>query len=118
MRRTNAVIFYRKGDPITRQRFTIAHELAHCCLHNDQNNFKHIEFETENKDKCEQDAGIFSGELLVPLNKLEEAYRELTYISSPILASKFGVSISFMETWLNQLGISYFDKRGKAVLNG
>ena len=56
---------------IRRQRFTIAHELAHCCLHIDatqKNNYvelrsKNIGTEDENKEKR---ANIFAGELLMP----------------------------------------------------
>lgn len=50
-----------------RQRFTIAHELAHCCLHIDANQKKNyielrsenIGIEDENKEKL---ANIFAGD--------------------------------------------------------
>lgn len=38
----NAAIFYRKSDTYNRQRFTIAHELAHAMIHTD--NEPHIEY--------------------------------------------------------------------------
>lgn len=39
----NLTIFYRKQDTENRQRFTIAHELAHCCLHSKNLEQNHIE---------------------------------------------------------------------------
>ena len=44
-------IFYKASDSLNRQRFTIAHEIAHCCLDTDALKTKHIELrssQTEN----------------------------------------------------------------------
>lgn len=54
-----------------RQRFTIAHELAHCCLHINANQKKnYIELRSENigieNESKEKLANIFAGELLMP----------------------------------------------------
>ena len=54
---------------IKRQRFTIAHELAHCCLHAVDLTDYHIEYRTEQQnytDEKERQANIFAGELLIP----------------------------------------------------
>lgn len=62
------------------QRFTIAHELAHCCLHinaNERQNY--IEFRSHSSkkgyDKREEVANIFAGELLMPKYILDEFVR-------------------------------------------
>lgn len=54
-----------------RQRFTIAHELAHCCLHIDAHQkMNYIELRSENLDIADKNkeriANIFAGELLMP----------------------------------------------------
>ena len=115
-----AAIFYKKDDTLNRQRFTIAHELAHCCLHSLVDNKPHIEFRMneQEKDSREKEADIFAGKLLIPLNKLKEVYMGLAVPSSVTLASKFAVSINVMEARLNYLKISYFNKDGQAVLYG
>jgi len=72
-----------------RQRFTIAHELAHCCLHinaNQKKNYielrsENIGIEDENKEKI---ANIFAGELLMPRYVID------AFILNPI---KYGVNI-------------------------
>lgn len=54
---------------LRRQRFTIAHELAHCCLHMNGKENDHIEFRTDQinyDDPDEFAANIFAGELLIP----------------------------------------------------
>ena len=115
-----AAIFYKKDDTLNRQRFTIAHELAHCCLHSLADNEPHIElrWNEQEKDAHEKEADIFAGKLLIPLNKLREVYMGLTVPSSVTLASKFAVSINVMEARLNYLKISYFNKDGQAVVYG
>lgn len=115
-----AAIFYRKDDSLNRQRFTIAHELAHCCLSNVQYEKPHVDLrlnDTE-KDNDEIAADIFAGKLLIPLTKLKDVYLKLAVPSSITLASKFAVSVNVMEARLNYLKISYFDKDGKAVVYG
>lgn len=72
-----------------RQRFTIAHELAHCCLHIDANQKKNyielrsenIGIEDENKEKL---ANIFAGELLMPRPVID------AFVLNP---QKYGVAI-------------------------
>lgn len=72
-----------------RQRFTIAHELAHCCLHINANQKKnYIELRSENigiedEDK-EKIANIFAGELLMPRPVID------AFISNP---EKYSVNI-------------------------
>ena len=56
---------------INRQRFTIAHEIAHCCLNHMPANGdgSHIEYRMEQSSYCdprEREANILAGELLLP----------------------------------------------------
>lgn len=64
----------KKENLARRQRFTIAHEIAHCCLHMEPKVAEnYIEFRTsiENKkDPVERSANIFAGELLMPTHIL------------------------------------------------
>ena len=59
----------KKDKLLKRQRFTIAHEIAHCCLHMKESDKSHIEYRTDqNNDDMvrEREANIFAGELLIP----------------------------------------------------
>ncbi len=118
----NAIIYYREDDTPNRQRFTIAHELAHCCLYNNSTPYRHIEFRMDDEEYKanlkEIKANIFAGELLIPFNKLKEVYLSLDKPYSTILAKKFGVSTSVMEARLNYLGISYLNREGMPIING
>lgn len=116
----NAAIFYRKSDTYNRKRFTIAHELAHAIIHNDNN--PHIEFRMEEEqiknDPIEVKANILAGEFLIPFNLLKEVYFKLSIPSSVVLSNIFKVSVNVMEARLNHLGISYFDSNGEAITYG
>lgn len=118
----NAVIYYSKNDSPNRQRFTIAHELGHICEHlvPDSTDYPYIDFRIE--EECQNDnekkANIFAGELLIPLPKLKEVYLSMTLPTSPALAKRFGTSLNVMEERLNYLNISYYNREGKAVING
>ena len=60
------IIVVEERHPLNRQRFTIAHEIAHCCLHNDALEINHLELRTNNVSLKERDANIFAGELQIP----------------------------------------------------
>lgn len=113
----NAAIFYNKRDNYRRQKFTIAHELAHAMLHKDYNS--HIEYRmTEDEisnDPTEIKANILAGELLIPLKLLAKVYMELQIPSSITLAERFDVSVNVMEARLNYLKVFYFDSKGNAI---
>lgn len=114
----DAAIFYRKTDSINRIRFTIAHELAHCCYLDPSMKEPHIEYRLDeaSKDEHERDMDIFAGKLLIPLSKLKEAYMNMSLPTSVALAKKFAVSTQVMEARLNYLKISHYDSKGKAIL--
>lgn len=113
----NAAIFYRKTDTLNRIRFTIAHELAHCCHLDPSTKEPHIEYRLDEKEKSddEKNMDIFAGKLLIPLKKLKEVYMTLSLPSSDILAEKFGVSIPVMEARLDYLKVSYYNDKGEPV---
>lgn len=114
----DAAIFYRNTDSFNRIRFTIAHEIAHCCHLDPSTKEPHIEYRIDEKDKdtYEKDMDIFAGKLLIPLKKLKEVYMSLSLPTSTILAEKFAVSIKVMEARLNYLKISHYDSKGNAVI--
>lgn len=116
----NAAIFYRRSDSINRIRFTIAHELAHCCFLDPNTKEPHIEYriDEEDKDDNEKQMDIFAGKLLIPLNKLKEVYMKLSLPTSSALADAFNVSIKVMEARLNYLEISHYNSKGEPVFYG
>lgn len=113
----NAAIFYSKSSSINRRRFTIAHELAHCCYLDPSTKEPHIEYRIDetDKDDFEKRMDIFAGELLIPFKKLKEIYLTLDVPSSKVLSEKFKVSTKVMEARLNYLKISHYNNKGIAV---
>lgn len=113
----DAAIFYNKTSSANRIRFTIAHELAHCCHSDPLNTKSHIEYriDEEKKDDFEKQMDIFAGELLIPFKKLKEVYLSLDIPSSILLAKKFQVSNNVMEERLKYLKISHYNSNGEAI---
>lgn len=106
----NLGIFYKKTDSIHRKRFTIAHELAHCCLHTDSLKNGYIELRNPDySDERELAADIFAGELLIPKQQLDYVMQRLIKPSLYGLAEIFQVSVNVMRARLEYLRISYFD---------
>ena len=76
----NVNIFYRQGCSENRKRFTLAHELAHCCLDAvSLNDRSHVEFrlDRESENLKEQAANVFAGELLIPETSLRKLYNNI-----------------------------------------
>lgn len=113
---TNLALLYRQGESKNRSRFTLAHELAHCCLaHLDDKTMPYVEYRHEGKttDEDEIKANIFAGELLVPLKELRmvlSKYYPDTMPHSSKLAEMFAVSVNVMEERLRYLQIPYVDE--------
>lgn len=102
-------IFYRSSDSINRRRFTMAHEIAHCCLHTDTLTDKHIELrssKTQN-DPREYNANVFAGELLIPESSLKMIYEQLLVPSLSGLSEIFQVSTNVMAKRLDYLKMPY-----------
>lgn len=118
-------IFYRKNkfegmspeDAIHaehRARFTLAHELAHCCQSSEdvQNgkieglfiDFRFSEDFMEENEK-ERRANEFAGELLIPLDKLLEILKKFPDMPVSLLSEHFHVSKRVMSARLRALGL-------------
>lgn len=100
-----AAIFYsdkHKKDS-HRTRFTIAHEIAHCCI---QGNNAHIEFRIEGiePNELEKAANAFAGALLIPENALNKIIDRLILPSLHTLSDIFEVSENVLRARLDYLG--------------
>lgn len=105
----DVTIFYRKESSDNRIRFTIAHELAHCCIHTDRLKETNIQLrQNSNQNPEEQAANIFAGELLIPQKNLIKYYTELIVPSLKTLAEIFMVSTSVMAARLEWLNLPYY----------
>ena len=103
-------IFYRSKDTSNRRRFTLAHEIAHCCLNADNLEKRHIEYRNASmeNDPKEIAANIFAGELLIPESSLLQIHSQ--FLVAPKLsdiANIFSVSTNVMAARLDYLGLPY-----------
>lgn len=104
----NAAIFYNQEvyQSSHRCRFTIAHELGHCCM---SNTFAHDDFHIDYRIEGQPDtveekaANTFAGELLIPEKSLEKICGQLLLPSVYILAKIFDVSEAVMSERLKYL---------------
>lgn len=100
-------ILYKNTDTLNRKRFTLAHELAHCCLHIDPTADMHIEFRRDetSQDEKEKEANIFAGELLIPKKLLLDVIQKMFNgeIKVDMLAKIFVVSENVMKERLRYL---------------
>lgn len=118
---TDLALLYRSGETKNRSRFTLAHELAHCCLaHLEEETMPYVEWRHDGivTDRCEIDANIFAGELLVPTKELRrvlssEYPNTLPHITN--LAKVFAVSSNVMKERLKQLELPFIDEYGRKI---
>ena len=99
----NAAILYSSKDKQDshRMRFTIAHEIAHCCLHGTR---QHIEFRIDGDlDDDEIAANTYAGELLIPEKALKDIIKQLLVPTITALADIFDVSINVMSERIKYL---------------
>jgi Zn-dependent peptidase ImmA (M78 family) len=99
-----------KNHHIRRQRFTLAHEFAHFCLHRSDNGFFEdtIFFRDENLTSIEYAANTFAANLLMP----EEAVRNLIrsgIVTIKDLSEKFNISTLAMKNRVISLGYKIKD---------
>lgn len=101
-----------------RQRFTVAHEIAHACIHlsEQQKKFKvdfRMELNSLSKEEAfdirEYKANVFAGELLIPEHSVKLVCEKLIYNSLNVLCEIFDVSHSVMSARLRHLGIEFVD---------
>ena len=114
--KTDLALLYRQGETLNRSRFTLAHELAHCCLaHLDDQKMPYVEYRHDGvvTESCEIKANTFAGELLVPTKELRKILSVEYPDSLPQvtkLAKMFAVSLNVMKERLKQLEIPYIDE--------
>jgi len=102
----NVSMFYRNDDTRDSVHFTIAHELAHCCLHADKLSNGHIlmRYDGYFADDEEKAANEFAGELLIP-----EAMIRNDYINFSnhviVLATSYDVPVHVMASRLKRLNL-------------
>lgn len=97
-------------DSYHRQRFTLAHELAHCMLHADSLKNGCLELRTSltTDDSREKAANILAGEILIPEKLLKITYANLPIVILESLAEKFDVSENVMAARLQHLKMGYY----------
>lgn len=103
-------IFYRSSDSLNRRRFTLAHEIAHCCLDADELEKQHIELRSSQNANTpkEYKANIFAGELLIPELSLKRIHGQFLIAPSlSDLSNIFKVSTTVMAARLDYLNLPY-----------
>lgn len=103
-------IFYSKNSTENRKRFTLAHELAHCCLNATSLKKGHIEFRFDEttEEPRELAANIFAGQLLIPEALLRKMYNSLIIPAVDVMAAEFQVSTRVMEARLKYLNLGFY----------
>ena len=104
-------ILYKKDDLVNNRRFTIAHEIAHSCLHMEVNSAFHVEFRRALRDgsENEKEANAFARRLLIPSDVLRGMLGETRRIepkSVPMLSSLFMVSEDVMQERLKDFDVA------------
>ncbi|MCX6743115.1 MAG: ImmA/IrrE family metallo-endopeptidase [Candidatus Parcubacteria bacterium] len=93
------------NKPITRQRFTIAHELGHFLLNHDIGS-KLIDENFDKPINIEMEANDFAAELLMPRDFLKKDIEEKKFnINIPDLAKRYNVSEQAMSVRLLRTGL-------------
>ena len=88
-------IFYNGKHPLRRQRFTIAHELAHWLLHKDLLPDEYVEnilLRGGLSNKLEADANRLGAEILMPTEAIDDYTASHKALSIVDMAYSFGVS--------------------------
>lgn len=94
-----------------RKRFTIAHEIGHCCLNDELKSshieFRHSVFSSDIHNQKEIAANIFAGELLMPEEAVKKVCAKFIVPEINAIAKVFQVSVSVASKRLNYLNIPY-----------
>lgn len=105
-----SIAVLNRAKPIQRQRFTLAHELAHIFLNHKQRNSYDPETERERdedvgqqgKPPSEIEADVFASELLVPfdqIKKFEKEINNIEKIAGIFQVSKQAMTLAIMNYW-------------------
>lgn len=99
------IIGINKDHHIHRQRYTMAHEFAHFCLHKSDNNFFEDEvfFRDENLTSIEFAANSFAANLLMPKEEINRAISG-GLNSLKELADRFNISMLAVKKRVTDLG--------------
>ena len=94
-----------------RKRFTIAHEIDHCCLNDELKSshieFRHSVFSSDIHNQKEIAANIFAGELLMLEEAVKKVCAKFFVPEINAIAKVFQVSVSVASKRLNYLNIPY-----------
>lgn len=116
-RKNDTIIIYNEKHHEQRQRFTIAHEIGHYFLHQNQELIvdKAVLFRSDKKsgediNNIEVEANKFAAELLMPKFLIENDFKRAIIKNKDVeqvikvLAEKYNVSLSALTIRLNNLG--------------
>jgi predicted transcriptional regulator len=98
------VIFINKKDPRVRQRFTLAHEIAHFVLHRDLIDSEVVDramYRSDLSTAHETQANRLAADILMPGHLLRREFAETKDVA--VLARRFDVSMAAMEIRLKSL---------------
>lgn len=93
-------------DNPARQRFTMAHEVAHYVLHRDLISEGVVDdalYRSSLSDGYEREADRFAAQILLPAQAVKDAFRKQRGLAP--LADIFGVSVAALRIRLNELGL-------------
>lgn len=119
--KNNLALLYREGETKNRSRFTLAHELGHCCLmHINEAQIPYVEYRHDGEitDKKEIEANIFAGEILIPEKELYNVLISKFPNEIPVsqeLARVFAVSNNVMRERLKWLKVPFIDEYGRKI---
>jgi Zn-dependent peptidase ImmA (M78 family) len=97
-------IFVNSKTHSNRQRFTLAHEIAHFVLHRDLMDTQIVDntmYRSSLSDVYETQANRLAADILMPLRSVKKAYEKEQDVTK--LATQFGVSVSAMEIRIKAL---------------
>lgn len=97
-------IYVNKNHPQTRRRFTVAHEIAHYVLHEDEIGdgiFDDALYRSGLSDRIEVQANNLAADILMPERAVKQSYKKITDVAD--LAQKFNVSTQAMSIRLKDL---------------
>lgn len=101
----NLVVLYSDKLSDKEARFTIAHELGHCCLNAEDLKIDHIEFHSSmQKNEKEEKANVFAENLLMPLDALTYICHRLIAPTVTVLSEIFQVPTSAVKSRLARVG--------------
>ena len=102
-------IFISDKSSEAEQRYILAHEIGHCCLHASTLREQKIEFakDKDSDNTHEQEANNFAMELLMPEENIRLVYGKLINKSLNVMAELFCVPIECMRNRLNKLQLEY-----------